>query len=86
MTFGRSASQRMLKSTTEQAQSGLEQVLNAFEEMPPSTYLAAVGASIAASALLMLLPQRTRHWSLFVGLWAPTILNLGLYSRLRRTE
>ncbi len=85
MAFGRSPSRKMMDRTTETAQTGLEQLLNTFEEMPPTTYMAAVGASILASAALMLLPQRARHWSLFIGLWAPTILNLGLYSRLRRS-
>ena len=85
MAFGRSTSQQLLKTTTETAETGMERVLTAFEEMPPATYVAAVGASLLASAALMLLPrERSRHWSLFVGLWAPTILNLGLYSRLRR--
>lgn len=52
------------------------------EDVPTSIYYAAVGASILASLLLFL---RGRKWeSLFVGLWAPTILNMTLSNKLLR--
>ena len=52
------------------------------EETPAKLYLAAVGGSIAASLLLFLAGRKQA--SLFVGLWAPTILNLALVSKLLR--
>ena len=82
--FARSTSDRITDSATETATRGGERLLEAFREMPSTAYLAAMGASIAASLALMVAGrERAEHWSLFLGLWAPTILNLGLYSRLR---
>jgi hypothetical protein len=52
------------------------------EDTPAKLYLAAVGGSIAASLMLFLAGRKQA--SLFVGLWAPTILNLALVSKLLR--
>ena len=92
MAFGRSSTQRVMDTVTEKAQQAREMMpeattnlLDTFEQLPPGVYLAAMAASVAASMALMFTGrERGRHWSLFLGLWAPTILNLGLYSRLRR--
>ncbi len=85
MTLGRSASERVVASATETAAGGAQRVLEVFDEMPRSAYIGAMAGSIVLSAALMLAArERGKLWSLFVGLWAPTILNLGLYSRLRK--
>jgi hypothetical protein len=74
-------------ATATNATSALESALDAFQYMPPAGYLGAMAGSVALSLALMLVPnERAKHWALFVGLWAPTILNLGLYSRIRRLE
>ena len=49
-------------------------------KLPSDTFLWAAGASIAASATLQLMGSR--HASVFVGQWAPTLLILGLYNKL----
>ena len=86
MTLGRSRFGKVLESTTGTASGGLQRVLDAFDEMPASAHLAAIAGSIALSAALMLATrERGKPWGLFVGLWAPTILNLGLYTRLRKS-
>jgi hypothetical protein len=54
--------------------------IRAGEQIPAKLYLAAVGGSIFAS-LALFLAGRTQA-SLFVGLWAPTMLNLALVSKL----
>jgi hypothetical protein len=91
MTFGRSSTQRVMETVSEKAQQAKEMMpetsnlLETFERLPPGVYLGAMAASIAASMALMVTGrERGRHWSLFLGLWAPTILNLGLYGKLRR--
>lgn len=48
--------------------------------LPSIGFLAAAGVSIAGSALLTL--KKSPTWGNFVGLWAPTILILGLYNKL----
>jgi len=52
------------------------------ENLPSSIYLYATGASILASLILFL--RKKRDVSLFVGLWAPTILNMGLFYKFLR--
>ncbi|HZP42124.1 MAG TPA: hypothetical protein VFD84_11535 [Candidatus Binatia bacterium] len=93
MAFGRSTAERIVGTATRAAggavttKTALDGVLEAFEFMPPSAYIGAMAGSVALSIAMMLVPsERTKHWALFVGLWAPTILNLGLYSRMRRME
>jgi hypothetical protein len=89
-TLGEKAgqAQRIVGEHAERAQQmvpATTTLLDTFEQLPPGVYLAAMAASVAASMALMFAGrERGRHWSLFLGLWAPTILNLGLYSRLRR--
>ena len=51
-----------------------------FENLTPQTYLGAVVGSIALS--LGLRAAGKKEAANFVGLWAPTILNLGLYMKL----
>jgi hypothetical protein len=53
---------------------------NFFENLTPQTYLGAVAGSIALS--LALRAADKKEAANFVGLWAPTILNLGLYMKL----
>lgn len=96
MGIGRSTAERIVASASKAAgrvtdvttaNTALESVLDAFEYMPPGAYLGAMAGSVALSVALMLTPgERAKHWALFVGLWAPTILNLGLYGRIRRLE
>lgn len=60
------------------AQRGLE----LFENVPASVWVAMSLASIVASAGLYF---SGRRWeAIFVGLWPPTIVNLGLFARLLR--
>lgn len=51
-------------------------------EIPRETYMVAVVGSIALSSYLFV--SGRRDWGIFVGLWAPTFLNLGLYNKLLR--
>jgi hypothetical protein len=86
VAFRRSASEQAMQRASEGAKDTGERVLEVFRAMPSATYLGALALSIAASIALMIGGrERGKLWSIFVGLWAPTILNLGLYSRLRRT-
>ncbi len=52
------------------------------EEIPSEAFIAATGASIALS--LLLYATGRKQGAQFVGLWAPTIINLGLFLRLLR--
>jgi hypothetical protein len=47
---------------------------------PSDTFLWAAGASIAGALTLQLMNRR--ETSLFVGQWSPTLLILGLYTKL----
>lgn len=56
---------------------GLVRLVAPLEHMPASVYLAAMLGSIVVSVSLYLTGRR---WAgIFVGLWAPTFLNLGMY-------
>jgi hypothetical protein len=57
-------------------------VQDQIEKLPSSFYYWAVIGSIAASALLMLM-GKTRL-ATFVGLWPPTLLNMGLFNKILR--
>lgn len=48
--------------------------------IPAAPYIAGVAASIVASAALFASGKRSA--ALFVGLWAPTVLNMGIYNKL----
>ena len=50
------------------------------DDIPTEVYLAATGASILLSLLLYLTGKKQA--AQFVGLWAPTIINLGLFAKL----
>lgn len=58
----------------------MQSILDYFESMSPRTYLAAVLGSIMLS--LGLRAAGKKEAANFVGLWAPTICNLGLYVKL----
>lgn len=58
----------------------MEEALEGLEKMPSSVYIGSVLGSILLSAGLFLSGKRLA--AIFVGLWAPTILNLGLYNKL----
>ncbi len=60
----------------------MEDALEAVENMPSTVYFGATLGSIILAAVLYL--SGRRHAGIFVGLWAPTILNLGLYNKLLR--
>jgi hypothetical protein len=70
-----------LRDATEGAanmnEDGLVRLVAPLEHMPASVYLAAMVGSIVVSVSLYLTGRR---WAgIFVGLWAPTFLNLGMY-------
>jgi hypothetical protein len=52
------------------------------EKLPSSFYYWAVIGSIAGSALLLLMGKS--RLAMFVGLWPPTLLNLGLFNKILR--
>ncbi len=52
------------------------------EQIPTDVYIGATGASILASIGLYLTGHK--QGAIFVGLWAPTIINLALLLRLVR--
>lgn len=60
----------------------MDDILESIENLPSSAYYGGVFGSILLS--LLLFATGKRHAALFVGLWAPTILNLGLYNKLLR--
>ncbi|NLC56655.1 MAG: hypothetical protein GX774_07465 [Armatimonadetes bacterium] len=66
----------------ESAQQMVERPIERLENLSPTAYFAGVLGSIALSLGLFLFGKR--QWSLFVGLWAPTILNAGLFMKLLR--
>jgi hypothetical protein len=56
---------------------GLEKVAAA---LPSTTWLAFAGASMVASVALQLM--RKKHGALFMGVWVPSFLLLGVYNKL----
>ncbi len=60
----------------------MEEILETIENLPTSVYYGSVAGSIALSLALFFTGKRQE--AIFVGLWAPTILNLGLYNKLLR--
>lgn len=67
---------------TRQGAFTMEDFLETIENIPSSVYYGGVFGSILVSLGLFL--SGKRHAAIFVGLWAPTILNLGLYNKLLR--
>ena len=59
-------------------------VEDVMKEIPSTPYLVAVAGSIVGSAALFL--SGRRNWGLFIGLWAPTLLNFALMNKLVRHE
>ncbi len=65
--------------TADQALAGVFQPL---EQLSPSVYVGATLGSIALAIALYLSGRKDS--GIFVGLWAPTFLNLGLYLKQLR--
>jgi hypothetical protein len=57
-----------------------DQTTQLADDIPTEAYLAATGVSILLSLLLYLTGKKQA--AQFVGLWAPTIINLGLFTKL----
>lgn len=53
-------------------------------KMPSTLFLAGAGAAIAVS-LGLAMTQR-KQWANFVGQWVPTILLLGIYNKIVKTQ
>ncbi len=60
----------------------MDDILESIENLPSSVYYGGVFGSILLSIVLFLSGKKLE--GIFVGLWAPTILNLGLYNKLLR--
>lgn len=60
----------------------MDDILETVENLPSSVYYGGVLGSILLS--LGLFFSGKKQEAIFVGLWAPTILNLGLYNKLLR--
>jgi len=60
----------------------MDELLESIENLPSTVYYGGVLGSIALSVGLYL--SGKKEAGIFVGLWAPTILNLGLYNKLLR--
>lgn len=71
---------RMLRG--ERHAPGMRQAEQIAEQIPIDAYIGATGASILAAIGLYLTGHK--HGAIFVGLWAPTIINLALLLRLIR--
>lgn len=61
---------------------GMRQAEQLAEQIPTDAFIAATGISILAAVGLYL--KGHKHGAIFVGLWAPTIINLALMLRLVR--
>ena len=59
-----------------------KRALESAEDIPSSVYLGFVGGSIVLSALLFV--SGKKNLGQFVGLWAPTILNLAIFTKRLR--
>ncbi len=60
----------------------MDEVLESIENLPSSAYYGSVAGSIVLSLFLYFTGRKQA--AIFVGLWAPTILNLGLYNKMLR--
>ena len=60
----------------------MDDILETVENLPTSVYYGGVFGSILLAISLFLSGKKLE--AIFVGLWAPTILNLGLYNKLLR--
>jgi len=71
-----------IKYPTELANEVIE---NQTKKIPNLVFMALAGASILGSALLTFSKEK-KELGNFVGLWAPTILLLGLYNKIVKVE
>lgn len=53
--------------------------------IPSMAYLGLAAGSLAFSATLALMREK-KGWANFVGLWVPSFLLLGIYSKIVKTE
>ena len=53
-------------------------------KIPSTFFLAAAGASVAVAMGLAF--TRKKQWANFVGQWVPTILLLGIYNKIVKTQ
>ncbi len=60
----------------------MDDILESIENLPSSVYYGGVFGSILLAVFLFVTGKKQE--GIFVGLWAPTILNLGLYNKLLR--
>ncbi len=58
----------------------MDDLMETVENLPSTVYYGGVFGSILLSLALFFSGKRLA--GIFVGLWAPTILNLGLYNKL----
>lgn len=71
---------REAEAKAKEAKPQVESVMQRAESYSPSIVMGLTLGSIVLSLLLYL--RRSRESAIFVGLWAPTILSLGLFYRL----
>ncbi|MBU6374507.1 MAG: hypothetical protein KGQ59_00780 [Bdellovibrionales bacterium] len=69
---------------TRAAQMGHE-ISERAKNIPASGFVAAAGLSAIAS-LVLATSTRQKSWANFVGLWAPSLLLLGIYNKLVKLE
>lgn len=70
------------RQVAEKAKSGFQQAIMVPEKIPMSVYEGLTLGSILASVGLF--ASKKRDAAIFVGLWAPTFLALGLINKLTR--
>jgi hypothetical protein len=54
-------------------------------KIPSVAYLALAGGAVALS-LGLAVTERRKGWANFVGLWVPSLLLLGIYNKIVKTE
>ncbi|MBI4498828.1 MAG: hypothetical protein HY689_13125 [Chloroflexi bacterium] len=69
---------QMGRQAMEQGRQAMQQL----EEVPTNVYFWAMAASVLTSAWLFLMGRRWE--SVFVGLWAPTLISFGMFNKLLR--
>ena len=55
-------------------------------KIPSGTFLAVALGSMALSFGLAITQGRNNKWANFIGQWAPTLLIMGLYNKIVKTE
>ncbi|NDD91878.1 hypothetical protein EBZ37_07310 [bacterium] len=61
------------------------QIAEGAQKLPAGSFVAAAGISALAS-LVLATSSRQKSWASFVGLWAPSLLLMGIYAKLLRIE